>query len=137
MIVKAALEGYHFEGLTLNKVIPGTIFPTLSPSRFRLSGKVDRSGFSQEITVKFNNDNGDTIGKVSVTEKGQFSIYLPVGEYSVAVELSQNEDAKVGFAPLELKAHVVDQPIKDLDFHAIKADIEGIVKCLGDLIIFN
>ena len=114
------LEGYDFEALILGKLLPGLNLPALKPTRFRLSGKVDRSGFSQEITVRFNNENGDTIGKVSVTEKGQFSIYLPSGEYSVAVELSQSEQAKIGFAPLEQKAHVIDQPIKDLNFHAIK-----------------
>ena len=120
LILKAVLEGYDFEALILGKLLPGLNLPALKPTRFRLSGKVDRSGFSQEITVRFNNENGDTIGKVSVTEKGQFSIYLPSGEYSVAVELSQSEQAKIGFAPLEQKAHVIDQPIKDLNFHAIK-----------------
>ena len=107
-------------------------FFTLKTLFFRLSGKVDRSGFSQEITVRFDDSVGETKGKITVTEKGQFSIYLPPGDYSVAVEISQSEQAKIGFAPLEHKVKVIDQPIKDLDFHAIKADIEGKVKCLGN-----
>ena len=53
-------------------------------SSFRLSGKVDRAGFSQEITVKFKDDKEDTIGKVSVTEKGLFSIYLPAAEVKIS-----------------------------------------------------
>ena len=53
-------------------------------SLFRLSGKVDRAGFSQEITVKFKDDKEDTIGKVSVTKKGLFSIYLPAAEVKIS-----------------------------------------------------
>lgn len=129
LVIKAAFEGYDFDALTVDNAEPGMVLPDLKPTRFRLSGKVDRSGFTQEITVRFNNEKGDTIGKVSVTEKGHFSIYLPSGEYFVAVD--SIEQAKIGFAPLEHRAKVVDKPLADLNFHAIKANIEGKVQCLG------
>ena len=94
---------------------------------------MDRAGFNQEINVKFKDDKDEPLGKVSVTEKGQFSIYLPPGTYSASVEVSATE---IGFAPLENKAIVTDSPVGDLNFHAIKADIEGSVQCLGKMRLF-
>ena len=130
--LKAVLDGYDFDTVTINNVEPGLKLDALKPARFRLSGKVDRAGFSHEITVKFKDEKtAETIGKVSVTEKGQFSIYLPPGSYSVAVEISAAEQAKIGFAPLEHKVKVEELPVGDLNFYAIKADIEGKVMCLG------
>ena len=127
---KAVLEGYDFDVVNVDKVYPGLKIPALKPNRFRLSGKVDRSGFNQDITVKFSKQNQET-GKVLVTEKGHFSIYLPPGEYSVSVEISSSEPAKIGFAPLEHKVKVSNAPVKDLNFQAIKADVEGTVQCIG------
>ena len=128
LILKANLDGYLFDPLTISKIDPGMNLPALKPIRFRLSGKVDRSGFSQEITVKVTNEKREEIGKVSVTENGQFSIYLLSGKYSVAVEIMEN--AKIGFAPLEHKIEIQNKPVENLNFHAIKANIEGQVLCL-------
>ena len=50
----------------------------------------------------------------------------------MSVEVSATEQAKIGFAPLENRAIVSDSPIGDLNFHAIKADIEGHVQCLAE-----
>ena len=50
----------------------------------------------------------------------------------MSVEVSATEQAKIGFAPLENRAIVSDSPIGDLNFHAIKADIEGRVQCLAE-----
>ena len=129
---KAVLEGYDFDVVNVDKVYPGMKIPALKPNRFRLSGKVDRSGFNQEITVRFSNEKEET-GKVLVTEKGHFSIYLPPGQYSVAVEINSNEPAKIGFAPLEHQVKVSNAPVKDLNFQAIKADVEGKVQCIGKI----
>jgi len=132
VVLKAMLDGYDFDPIVIDKVEPNMELAVVQPTRFRLAGKVDRAGFSQEITVKFKDDKEDTIGKVSVTEKGLFSIYLPAAEYTVSVEVSATEQAKIGFAPLENRAIVSDSPIGDLNFHAIKADIEGRVQCLAE-----
>ena len=127
---KAVLEGYDFDVVNVDKVYPGMKISALKPNRFRLSGKVDRSGFHQDITVKFSSQKEET-GKVLVTEKGHFSIYLSPGEYSVSVEISSNEPAKIGFAPLEHKVKVSNGPVEGLNFQAIKADVEGKVQCIG------
>ncbi len=127
--IKAVLEGFDFDTLTLDQLEAGMKLPALKPTRFRLSGKVDRGGSDEEITVKFNNEKEETIGKVIVTDTGLFSIYLPAGEYKVSVAISKQ--AKIGFAPLEHKVKVTDAPVGNLNFHAIKADIEGKVICLG------
>ena len=80
VVLKAMLDGYDFDPIVIDKVEPNMELAVVQPTRFRLAGKVDRAGFSQEITVKFKDDKEDTIGKVSVTEKGLFSIYLPAAE---------------------------------------------------------
>jgi hypothetical protein len=133
LTLKATLEGYEFDTKVINKVDPDAQLPAWSPARFRLAGKVDRSGFEQEIRVRFNNEKTDeTVGKVIVTENGQFSIYLPQGDYSVSVDVSaEQKQASIGFAPLEHKVKVVDKPLANLNFHAIKADIEGHIQCLA------
>ena len=77
-----------------------------------------------EIKVKF----GQDAGKVLVSEKGTFSLYLPEGSYDVTVEVKASDSLAsrgIGFAPVKQVVAVTDSPVADINFQPIKANIGG------------
>ena len=48
---KVSAEGYDFDIVTLNNVDPGVNFPTISPARYLLTGKVDRDSLPADTEV--------------------------------------------------------------------------------------
>ena len=129
--LRAIFDGYLFDEVIIDKVEPNMKLAPILPSLYKLSGKVDRAGFDQEINIRIRDIVNDALDIISVTDGGKFATSMPPGEYSISVEVSDPEQAKIGFAPLELKAILIDSPVSGLNFHAIKADIEGHVQCLG------
>ena len=78
-----------------------SVFPTIIPARYRLSGRVERENLpaGAELKVRFTSssskaDSAAAGGKVMVSEKGTFSIYLPAGKYAVSVELGSDQKGK-------------------------------------------
>ena len=71
--------------------------PPVVPARYRLSGRVEHESLPAgvEVKVKFTSaspkSSSSAGGKVMVSEKGTFSIYLPAGKYSVSVELGSEQ----------------------------------------------
>ena len=79
-----------------------SVFPTIIPARYRLSGRVERENLpaGAELKVRFTSssskaDSAAAGGKVMVSEKGTFSIYLPAGKYAVSVELGSDQKGKL------------------------------------------
>ena len=72
------------------------------PARYRLSGRVENENLPSgvELKVKFTSaapKSSSAGGKVMISEKGTFSIYLPAGKYFVSVELGSEQKGKFTF----------------------------------------
>ena len=79
----------------------GIISPVV-PARYRLSGRVENENLPSgvELKVKFTSaapKSSSAGGKVMISEKGTFSIYLPAGKYFVSVELGSEQKGKFTF----------------------------------------
>lgn len=77
----------------------GIIAPVV-PARYRLSGRVENENLPSgvELKVKFTSaapKSSSAGGKVMISEKGTFSIYLPAGKYFVSVELGSEQKGKL------------------------------------------
>ena len=78
-----------------------SVIPPLSPARYRLSGRVEQESLPPkvEIKVKFTSvlpkSSSSAGGKVIVSQKGTFSIYLPAGKYVVSVELGPEQKGNI------------------------------------------
>lgn len=77
------------------------VIPDIIPARYRLSGRVEHESLPSgtEVKVRFTSaspkSSASAGGKVMVSEKGTFSIYLPVGKYAVSVELGSEQKGKI------------------------------------------
>eukprot|EP00096_Caligus_rogercresseyi_P010264 TRINITY_DN3679_c0_g2_i1.p1 TRINITY_DN3679_c0_g2~~TRINITY_DN3679_c0_g2_i1.p1 ORF type:complete len:1095 (+),score=317.77 TRINITY_DN3679_c0_g2_i1:50-3334(+) len=131
--LKPVLDGYDFEELSLEISGPKYQVPEVRPSRFRVSGRVERDrlalGLSGELKVNFVNVEEKVIGKVLVSEQGSFSIYLPPGKVKASVEVSLEDRRKGngGFSPVEHVVLVEDRPVSELEFTPIKVKVGGSV----------
>ena len=89
-----------------------------------------------EIKVKF----GQDAGKVLVSEKGTFSLYLPEGSYDVTVEVKASDSLAsrgIGFAPVKQVVAVTDSPVADINFQPISEVFPDRGHVLVENITFN
>ena len=78
-----------------------SVIPVVAPARYRLSGRVEHESLPAgiEIKVRFTSasskaETSGAGGKVMVSERGTFSIYLPAGRYAVSVELGSEQKGR-------------------------------------------
>ena len=77
-----------------------SVIAPIEPARYRLSGRVEHESLPSgvEVKVRFTSaspkSSASAGGKVIISEKGTFSIYLPAGKYAVSVELGAEQKGK-------------------------------------------
>ena len=85
--LEASRDGYQFDAVNVDKLSPGTKLPAIKPSKYKVEGQVDRSGFDKEVMIKISKKD-EVLAKETVDAKGSYSTYLPIGDYSLSVEVS-------------------------------------------------
>ncbi|XP_040569395.1 BOS complex subunit NOMO2 [Lepeophtheirus salmonis] len=135
--LRPVLDGYDFEDIVLQISGPSYELPVVQPTRFRVSGRVerDRLGFNLagDLKVNFANTEGKVMGKVLVSDEGSFSIYLPPGQVKASVEVALEDRRKGigGFAPVNHAINVKDEPISNVEFTPIKVSVAGTVQSIS------
>ncbi|XP_066258919.1 BOS complex subunit NOMO3 [Euwallacea similis] len=125
--LKAEAENVLFNEVIVNIEPSLSSLPTLTPSAFKVCGKVVSE---KPHTVAFS-QVGTTNLILSETSQQQFCQYLAPGKYDISVKVS-DEDSNKGlqFFPVTQRVEVSQDILLDLVFSQLKSSISGSVSCI-------
>lgn len=111
--------------------------PTMTPTVFKVSGKVSSStnNYLLDRKVLLKKADDDSVRKEVVIDpnNGEWSVYLAPAKYYVSVMVS-NEEKTMGlqFFPLQKIIDVKSVPLKDIFFLQLKTTLKGTIVCLSE-----
>ncbi|KAG7199506.1 hypothetical protein KM043_014125 [Ampulex compressa] len=134
-VLKAETENVQFEE-KLVKISPSSPeLPILTPSAYKVSGKVTLSakGTLHHRKISIQNTAATFSKEIETDPKtGEFSLYLTPDKYQLSVTVSTEEKTKgLQFYPLQQTIEISSQPINNINFLQLKAVLTGSVKCLA------
>ncbi|XP_015587289.1 nodal modulator 2 isoform X2 [Cephus cinctus] len=134
--LKAEAADVQFEEKVV-KISPNSPeFPTLSPSSYKVCGRVTLSakGTLHHRKVAIHKVGSTFYEEIDTDPKtGEFCLYLIPGKYQLSVIVTTEEKSKgLQFFPLQQTIDVTSSPIGSINFLQLKATLKGTVQCLKD-----
>ncbi|KAJ8672759.1 hypothetical protein QAD02_004019 [Eretmocerus hayati] len=110
--------------------------PTISPSAYKVSGKVSSSSNTnlENRKVLIRDLSASKAQEIEINPKnGEWSIFLRPSKYELSVVVDKEEKLKgLQFFPLQRGVEVSCAPLKNINFLQLKATLKGSVVCLSD-----
>ena len=140
-VVTAQLIGYEFEEITAHLTPTQTEIPTLFPSKFEITGKIELKKvvvldeFIQNTEIEFFSDRSF---EVKLEKDLSFRILLPKGSYRFSPKLTDQLIGKgIVFTPESINVTVTVNPQSGFLFSQILSSISVSTHCIGPCLAFS